>query len=264
MFNILCIGDVIGKTGRDIVRSRLPFLIKEHDIQFVILNGENSAGGFGITKPIYDEFKAMGVHVVTTGNHVYDKRDILKQFDLFKDMVRPLNFPPGAPGKGIRIFESHYATVAVVNLMGRVFMPAYDCPFQVINAHLSQILKETPIVIVDFHTEATSEINAMGLHLDGKVSAVFGTHTHIQTADCRVLEGQTAFISDLGMVGSENSILGMKKGPIIKQFMTGLPSKKEPEDLPPYILSAMVVSVDPHTGKALSAKSIYDRVYELK
>ena len=263
MITVLCVGDVVGKSGRQVIKTRLQTLVNQYDVDFIVLNGENSAGGFGINKRTYDEFKSLGVDVLTSGNHIYDKREIIQTFDDYEDLIRPLNFPPGAPGHGYIVKETGFGNVAVVNLMGRVFMQGFDCPFQTIDKHLDDIKKEADMVIVDFHTEATSEITAMGFHLAGKVSAVFGTHTHVQTADTRILEGHTAFMCDLGMCGAENGILGMKKDPIIRQFITGLPSRKEPETKAPFILNALLLSIDPETGQTHQAKPLYERYFEL-
>lgn len=257
--SILCIGDVVGRPGRDVLASHLSKLQSEFEIDFTIANIENSASGFGFTKSTYHALYDCGIDAFTLGNHVYDKREVLSYFDTLTRVSRPLNFPPGHPGKGVQYYEINDSKIAVVNLIGRVFMMPSHCPFTVIDRELEEIQNNADIVIVDFHTEATSEIMAMGWHLSQKASVVFGTHTHVQTADDRLLKSHTAYISDLGMTGSEDSILGMEKNTIIKQFFDGLPVRKEVSKRGPFIICGIVAKVDPKTGKALSIERVYRR-----
>lgn len=221
-----------------------------HAPNFILANAENAAAGFGLTFKTYDELVSYGIHAFTSGNHIFDKKEIVKTFDAYTRLVRPLNFPNGTPGVGYRIFEVEGHKIAVINLIGRVFMNHSDCPFQAIDALIETIRAETPIILVDFHAEATSEKQAMGYFLDGKVSAVFGTHTHVQTADERILPKGTAYITDLGMTGSLNSILGMEKEPVIKKFFTQMPTRFEATKDYPWMLNGITLSLNPNTGSA--------------
>lgn len=223
--NVLIIGDICGKPGRQAAMQYIPKLKAEHNIDFVIANGENAAGGVGITKKILHEIYHYGVDVVTTGNHIWDKREI---FDFIEDepyLVRPANYPPGAPGHGYCIFTLGEKKIGVVNLSGRSFMPNMDCPFRKIDEILLVLNPQCDFIILDFHAETTSEKMAMGWYLDGRVTCLVGTHTHIQTADERILPKGTAYITDLGMTGPWNSVLGVDKDLILKKFITGLPVK---------------------------------------
>ncbi|MBZ4682697.1 MAG: 2,3-cyclic-nucleotide 2-phosphodiesterase [Fusobacteriaceae bacterium] len=223
---ILIIGDVIGNPGRKILYEFLERKKEEYD--FIIVNGENAAAGFGITIKIADEFFQHGVDVITSGNHIWDKKEIYKYLDENNSLLRPLNYPKGVPGSGYVIKESKTGEkIAVVNLQGRVFMPLVDSPFEIVESALNEIKKETDIIIVDFHAEATSEKVALGWFLDGKVKAVYGTHTHIQTADNRILNEGTAYITDIGMTGSHDSVIGMTVETILPKFLNSLPSKFE-------------------------------------
>ncbi|TDT69166.1 hypothetical protein EV215_1508 [Hypnocyclicus thermotrophus] len=214
---ILIIGDIIGKPGRKILYEFLERKKEEYD--FIIVNGENSAAGFGITTKIADEFFEYGIDVITSGNHIWDKKEIYKYLDENNALLRPLNYPKSVPGSGYIIKESKNGEkIAVVNLQGRVFMPLVDSPFEVIENILNEIKKETDIIIVDFHAEATSEKVALGWFLDGKVKAIYGTHTHIQTADNRILSEGTAYITDIGMTGSHDSIIGMTIESVLPKF----------------------------------------------
>ncbi len=223
-FNVLVLGDIVGKPGREIIKFHLSELIRKYNINFTIANGENSAGGFGITAKITRELLTAGVDVITTGNHIWKNKDVLNIIDQESRLLRPLNYPEGLPGNGFGIFNKEGIKVLVINLLGRVNLLEVDCPFQKIKNLLEQITS-FDIAIVDFHAETTSEKNAMGWFLDGKVSAVVGTHTHIQTADERILPKGTAFITDIGMCGSFNSIIGMNIDNILQHFLTRMPIK---------------------------------------
>lgn len=263
MLSVLFIGDIVGKPGRSVLEKHLRPLVKQLNCDCVIANIENSAGGFGFTKQTYHFFKALGIHGFTLGNHAFAKRDTLGYLDQLDDIVRPLNFTKHAPGKGYCVLQCGDVKIGVINAIGRVFMQPADCPFEAVSRAYEALRSITPIILLDFHTEATSEIGAMGWFMDGKLSAVFGTHTHVMTADNRVLPNGTAFISDVGMVGSENSVLGMVKEPIVHQFVTQLPIRKEPSTLPPFILNGIHMMIHPETGKAVSIERIYERVWDV-
>ncbi|HOR85662.1 MAG TPA: TIGR00282 family metallophosphoesterase [Bacillota bacterium] len=225
--NILFIGDVVGRPGRNYLSRNLPRLIEENSIDFTIVNGENSAGGIGITKNTYDELVSLGIDMITLGNHSWVKKEILEFIEESDKLVRPANYPNGAPGMGYRIAEKSGRKIAVINLCGRVYMDCIECPFKTIDAILSDIKEKADIIIVDFHAEATSEKLAMGWYLDGKVHAVLGTHTHVQTSDERILPCGTAYITDVGMTGPKESVLGVEKETVIRKFMTGMPARFE-------------------------------------
>ena len=232
------------------VTRHLASLVDRQLIDLVVANAENAAAGFGVTADVVAELLALGVDVLTTGNHVWDKRESLPILDQEQRLLRPANYPPGLPGKGWGVFHtSAELPVAVVNLEGRVFMSNLDCPFRAADAILAELRDRTPVVLVDFHAETTSEKGAMAAYLDGRVSAVCGTHTHVQTADERLLPGGTAFISDVGMTGSRDSVIGIRKELSVERFLTQVPvrfevAKKEP------MLCAVVVTVDETTGRA--------------
>lgn len=223
---ILIIGDVVGKPGRNILENFLGKNKENYDL--IIVNGENAAGGFGLTEKIAKQFYNLGVDVITSGNHIWDKKEMIEYLKKDHKVLRPLNYPKGASGVGWNIFEtSKGEKVAVVSLQGRIFMPPVDCPFQRITEVLDEIRKKTTNIIVDFHAEATSEKMAMGRFLDGKVSVVYGTHTHIQTSDNRMLDGGTGYITDAGMTGSHGGIIGMMTESVLPRFLTSLPTKFE-------------------------------------
>jgi metallophosphoesterase (TIGR00282 family) len=254
ILRVLFIGDIIGRPGRRAVTDLLPGIKREYGIDFTVANCENSAGGFGVTKKIVEELTELGIDVLTSGNHIWDRRDVAQELDSFTNVLRPYNYPPGLPGRGWGVFEAAGGTkVVVLNLQGRVFMRPIDCPFRAAHELLKGI--EDKIVIVDMHAEATSEKVAMGWHLDGRVSAVVGTHTHVQTCDDRVLPGGTAYVTDVGMTGPHDSVIGIEKEAIIKRFLTEVPNRFEvgKEDVR---LSGLVISVAATTGKATEAKRI--------
>lgn len=253
---VLFIGDIIGRLGRQICDRLVYELNSEFSPDLTIVNGENSAHGYGITEKVYNELLEMGIDVITMGNHMWDKKEVVKNIDKLPMVVRPANYPPGVPGKDHLIIEKSGIKIAIVNLVGRVFMQALDCPFQAIQRLLPTLKKETNAIIVDIHAEASSEKCAMGWFLDGKVSAVLGTHTHVMTADERILPEGTAFISDIGMVGAHNSIIGMNKEQILKRFTTQMPERFEPTDEGPGLFNAVLLKIDPKTGKAKEIKRI--------
>lgn len=256
MLNVLMVGDVVGNPGRQWLSDCLPDVVLEHAIDMVVVNVENAAGGFGVTPAIYRQFKAMGVSVMTSGNHIYDKRELMHQMADTPHLLRPLNFPGVHPGQGKLVTSVNGVKVAVVNLIGRVFMGMSDCPFQVIQANLGALRDETPVILVDFHGEATSEKQAMGHFLAGKVSAVVGTHTHVMTADETILAGHTAYITDLGMTGPKDGILGMEKGPIIQRFLDQKPTMFTPAKSLETMLNAVVITIEPESGQAVSIQRI--------
>lgn len=247
--NVLFIGDIVGKPGRDAVKEFLPELRNEYDLNLVIANSENASGGRGLTKDIAREIYNLGIDIITMGNHVWDQREIISFIDEDNKLIRPANYPKGAPGKGSVICSKNNIKVGIINLSGRVFMNPLDNPFTMIIPLVNKIREETPIIIVDFHAEATSEKVAMGWLLDGKVSAVLGTHTHIQTADARILENGTAYITDAGMTGPRDSVLGVKKEIIINNFLTQMPARFDVAD-GKYQINAVYLDIDEQTGKA--------------
>lgn len=249
--NILVIGDIVGRPGRAALKALLPGLQKEFAVDFTIANAENAAGGRGITKDVNDEILAAGVDVLTMGNHVWDNKNILSFIDDEHRLIRPANYPAECPGQGYHIYTAGFnKKVAVINASGRIFLPPLDCPFQVVNELIDRLPTSVDYIIVDFHAEATSEKLAMGYYLDGKVSAVIGTHTHIQTADDRILPGGTAYITDIGMTGPIESILGMEKEPIIAKFLTGRPTRFEVASGPAH-LQGVVLNFDEESNKVL-------------
>ncbi len=257
MINVLFIGDINGKPGRNCIKAVLPGLIKEKNVNFTIANAENTAGGFGLTHETFNEIKECGVDVMTMGNHTWDNKDIFTFINNESDLLRPANLPAGVPGRGYGIFNARNPDVkiGVINLNGRIFMDPVDCPFKAAEAAVEEIKKTTPIIIVDIHAEATSEKQAMGFFLDGRVSAVIGTHTHVQTADERILPNGTGFITDAGMTGPFDSVIGVKKEIIVRRFLTGLPEKFEISNGDVH-LNGIIFSIDTDTGKTKNLERI--------
>jgi len=243
---VLMIGDVVGEAGRKALARHLPDLNERHAIDYIVVNAENLAGGFGITEPTCKEIFGLGVHVLTSGNHIWDKREVLEYIPGEPRLLRPYNYPADCPGSGLHLGAAADGTrVAVLNLQGRVFMPPIDCPFRGAERALAEIGDRADVVLVDIHAEATSEKIAMGWHLDGRVSAVVGTHTHVPTADERVLPEGTAYVTDLGMTGPYDSVIGVDKKPA--RFAT---AKGDPR------LYGMLIEIDPGTGKAQSIQRV--------
>jgi metallophosphoesterase (TIGR00282 family) len=250
--NILIIGDVVGNPGRTILKKALPLVFRKYDVDYCIANVENAAGGFGVTKEVCDEFLDAGVDSLTSGNHIWDKKEILGMVDLIPQLLRPLNYPEGQPGRGSHVGKSKRSgvPVATLNLSGRVFMQgAMDDPFKLGLAEVERLRSEARVIIVDMHGEATSEKTAMGHWLDGKVSAVVGTHTHVPTCDHRILPKGTAYCTDLGMTGPYDSVIGVEKDAILRRFLTGMPTRFETAKSDPRFAAA-VVDVDPESGRA--------------
>ncbi len=248
--NVLCIGDVVGRPGRRILSHHLAPLVAEHDIDCVIVNAENAAGGSGITPQIYDKLCKYGVHLITLGDHCYRKKDIIPTLETQNNIVRPANLSPYAAGKDYALYQtSKGVTVAVITLIGRIFMKPADCPYAKIDSLLGKIQNEADVVFVEMHAEATSEKVAMGYYLDGKVSCVFGTHTHVVTADERIMPNGTAYITDIGMTGAMDSVLGRKSDSVVRAFRTQMPYPFEiaAGDVR---ISGIVVTADGNTKKA--------------
>jgi len=253
---ILFIGDIFGRPGRELVRRGLDPIVRKYGADLVIANVENAAGGFGVTREIGDEILRYGVDVMTSGNHVWDKKETIPYIEAEVRLLRPANYPAAAPGRGGHVARTRAGRAAgVVNVMGRVFMTPIDDPFAAATREIEALQKHTRITIVDFHAEATSEKIAMGWFLDGKATAVIGTHTHVQTADERVLPGGTAFITDVGMTGPHDSIVGTEIKPALGRFLTGLPSRFEPASGNPR-LHAIVVTADETTGRATAVERL--------
>ena len=253
---ILFIGDIVGNPGRTILRQALAPLVTLHGIDLVVANVENAAGGFGITREVADSIRACGVDVMTTGNHVWDKKEALDLLPNEPSILRPANLPAGAPGRGHYVARTAAGDrVGVINVMGRVFMTPIDDPFAVVLTELERVRPETQIVLVDMHAEATSEKQAMGWHLDGRVTAVVGTHTHVQTADAQILPGGTAYITDVGMTGPHDSIIGVEKEAALRRFRQALPARFETAKGDPR-LHAVIVAADTRTGLATSIERL--------
>ena len=248
--NVLCVGDIVGRPGRRILADRLKGFIEERSIDCVIANAENAAGGSGLTPQIYDKLLRYGVNIVTLGDHAFRKRDIIETLDRADNIARPANFSEHAAGKGIALYKtSKGPTVGVVALIGRLFMKPADCPYAAADKWIPRLQQQAEIIVVDFHAEATSEKVAMGYHLDGRVGCCFGTHTHVATGDERILPKGTAYITDLGMTGAHDSVLGRKTQSVLKSFRTQMPIPFEiaTGDVK---INGVLVTVDSHTGKA--------------
>jgi len=257
---ILFIGDICGRAGRLALSQRLGRLVDRHHIDLVVANGENAAAGFGLTVDVADELFDLGVDVLTSGNHIWDKKDIFDVLDREPRLLRPDNYPADAPGRGTGVFyTAGGVAVGILNLEGRVFMNNLDCPFRTADLRLLELQQKTSVILVDFHAEATSEKMALGWYLDGRVSAIVGTHTHVQTADERVLPSGTAFISDVGMTGSRDGVIGMRRESIIEKFLTQRPARFEVAKNDP-VLSAVVIDIDEATGKARQIERVMELV----
>jgi metallophosphoesterase (TIGR00282 family) len=256
MLKLLFLGDIIGEPGRRAVIDTVPVWKRERGIDFVIVNGENSAGGRGITPRITIDLLRAGVAVITTGDHVWDQKDLASFIDTEPRLLRPINYPEGVPGQGSIVLETPKGKVGVINVQGRTFMqPSLDNPFLVLDAAVARMREETPIIFVDAHAETTSEKIAIGRFLDGRVSAVIGTHTHTQTADERVFPGGTAFLCDAGMCGPTESILGREIDPIVQRFISSMPVSF-PVARGPVTLCGALIEIDESTGRALSIQRI--------
>ena len=257
---LLFIGDIIGKPGREALSRELHRIVDKHRVDLVIANGENAAGGFGLTAETAQELFKCGVQMLTSGNHIWDKKDALEYIKREERIVRPANYPEGTPGRGATVVRTPGGIkVGILNLEGRVFMNNLDCPFRCADREIAKLKEETPIIFVDFHAEATSEKVSLGWHLDGRVSAVIGTHTHVQTADERILTAGTAYMTDAGMTGSFDSVIGVRKEDAIEKFITQRPAKFEvaKKDIR---INGVVIEVDEKSGLALSIERINQAV----
>ena len=260
--NIMMLGDVYSTPGRTVLSEHLAELIEEYQVDFTIVNGENASGGNGLTKKNAAFLLSLPIDVLTMGNHVWNQREIADYIDDVPQIVRPANYPEPCPGKGFRIFEKNGARIGVMNISGLVYMPAMgQCPFSVAEKIVNEYQDQFDILAVDFHGEATSEKLAMGYMLDGKASVVVGTHTHVQTSDYRVLPGGTAYITDLGMTGALNSVLGVQKDIIIESMKTKRPVRFEAEKEKPWQINGIVADIDEKTGLARSVKQVY-KIYK--
>ena len=247
---VLVVGDIVGSTGRRVFKEVVSRLRDENVVQAVVVNGENAAAGNGITLTLAEELFKAGADAITLGDHAWGQRELESTISGEKRLLRPINMPPGTPGQGCVTVQTAIGSLVAVNLMGRVFMNPADCPFRAMDALLAALPRNIP-VIVDFHAEATSEKIAMGHFLDGRVAAVFGTHTHVQTSDARILPKGTAYITDIGMTGPAHSVIGREIAPVLKRFTTGIPAKFEIAK-GPGVLEGAVIDIDRQSGKALS------------
>ncbi len=258
MIKLLFIGDIIGRPGRRAVAGLLPGLQSEHDFDLVIANAENAAGGFGLTPRIADELFALGIDVLTSGNHIWDQKEIEPYLAQNYRLLRPANYPVEGLGEGgivIGLERRPEIKVGIMNLAGRVFLGPADCPFRAGRELAARLRHETPVVIVDFHAETTSEKTALALYLDGQISLLVGTHTHVQTADERILPRGTGFITDVGMVGGRNSVIGMKADRVIEKFLNGKPQRYEVEKSEPW-LGALIAEIDEESGRTLALQRL--------
>ena len=252
---VLCIGDIFGEPGRRALVAFLPRVRSELQIDLVVANVENAAAGFGVTPPLARGFLDAGVDVMTSGNHIWDRKEILGYIVKENLLLRPANYPSGTPGVGSVVVKAGAHQVGVLNLQGRTFMASIDCPFAKADEELLRLRTETSVIVVDMHAEATSEKQAMGWYLDGRVSAVVGTHSHVQTADERILTQGTAYLTDLGLTGPIDSVIGVDKDIIIQRFLTQMPIRFEPAK-GPAALRGVVIAVDPETGRATSIQRL--------
>ena len=256
MLTVLFLGDIVGEPGRHAVIERLPELKEKYTLDFIVVNGENAAAGRGITGKITIDLLRAGVSVITTGDHIWDQKDIFAFLNLEPRLLRPLNYPAGAPGSGTIVLETPKAKIGVINVQARTFMqPILENPFRAIDSAVAQMRHETTCIIVDVHGETTSEKIAMGRFLDGRVSAVLGTHTHVPTADNRVLPGGTAYCSDAGMVGPRDGVIGMDREPVLKRFLTGVPQKWRIAD-GAVTFNSVLINIDRLSGQATSIQRI--------
>lgn len=254
---VAVIGDIIGNPGRRTLKEFFPEYRKVKKLDFVIANGENAVSGSGITYPAMNELFNSGIDVITMGNHTWSKKEILSFINTEERLIRPANYPEGTPGKGFVTVDVNGIRVSVLNILGRVFLEPVDCPFRIADREISALDSISDVIIVDFHAEATSEKNAMGYYLDGRVTAVLGTHTHIQTADEKLLPLGTAFITDIGMTGPCHSVLGVKHDIIIKKFLTNMPHRFEVATGDTQ-LNAVIIDIDDNTYKAKSIERVFE------
>lgn len=254
--SVLFIGDIVGKAGRRVIKTLVRDLIDEYEIDLVIANGENAAGGKGLTPNIADDLFAAGIDVLTSGNHIWQKKEIFDYLIECQRLLRPLNSSPDAPGKGSCLVTTKHGTqVGVINLVGRVFIDGYSCPFRAVDQEVERLRPNVDYILIDFHAEATAEKVALGWYVDGRVNAVLGTHTHVQTADERILPQGTAYMTDVGMTGAMDSVIGVKKELAIQRFLTYMPVQFEPSGLNPQLNGALV-TFDTETHTTIAIKRI--------
>lgn len=256
---VLCIGDVVGRIGREVLIDQLPTLQSTYSVDVTVVNIENAAGGYGITPKIYGELSQLPIDCFTSGDHVYDKRESLRCFSQFDRLIRPANFPPQSPGVGFRVIHVNGFRLAIINLIGRVFMRPMACPFETIDRLLPDI--EADGILVDFHAEATSEKVAMGRYLTSRVSALFGTHTHVMTADESILSQSTAYITDIGMTGAVDSVIGMETDLSLQRFLTHVPVRLDVPKTRHGQLNGVLIRLDRTTGKGVHIQRIFERVF---
>lgn len=254
---VLFIGDVVGKPGRECLKKMIPGLKSKYELDFIIANGENLAGGLGITKEVANELFDNGVNVITGGNHIWDKKEVFIFIGEESRLLRPMNYPPGTPGQGWECYQVNNETLGVLNLSGKVFMPELDCPFRTVEEEIAKMRANTPFIILDFHAEATSEKNAMGYFLRKKVSAVIGTHTHVQTADEKILDNATAYITDVGMTGPYESVIGVDVDSAIKKLITKMPVRLDVSDFKPLQFNAVYLEFNTE-GNCIDIKRIFE------
>jgi len=252
---ILFVGDIVGKPGRRACHELLPKLIHRHDIDFIIANCENAAAGFGVTRDIVEDLFRSRIDILTSGNHLWDKKEVLEFVEDYENLIRPANYPEGTPGWGSALVPANGGYIGVINLMGRIFMRPLDCPFRVAEREIERLSRKAKTIIVDVHAEATSEKQALGWFLDGRVSAVLGTHTHVQTADERILPAGTAYITDVGMTGPLDSVIGIRKELILDRFLTQMPNKFEVAK-GNVELQGVILDVDVDSGKSHSINRV--------
>ncbi len=253
--NVVFIGDIVGRVGREAVRQTLPWIREKYRPHLIIANGENAAHGRGLTASIARQLFEWGVDGITMGNHTWDQREIFEFIDDEPRLVRPANLPPGTPGRGYTVVKANGKELAIVNLIGRTYLPPAECPFRTVDAILDELQDKCRCVLVDFHAEATSEKIAMGWYLDGRASVVLGTHTHVQTNDARILPGGTAYMTDVGMTGPRDGVLGMQREPVMHRFLTGLPARFEVAE-GKWLLNALFAEIDETTGRTVQIRAI--------
>ncbi|MEK6716862.1 MAG: TIGR00282 family metallophosphoesterase [candidate division NC10 bacterium] len=255
---VLFIGDIIGQPGRRMVARHLKALVADHAAELVLANAENAAGGFGITPSVGEELFSLGIDLLTSGNHVWDKKEAEGYLAKEARVLRPANYPEEAPGTGVHILAKDGRMVGVVNIQGRAFLPAIDCPFKAADREVAQLRQVTDTILVDFHAEATAEKQAFGWYLDGRVSAVIGTHTHVQTADERILPGRTAYITDVGMTGPRDSVIGIRPEDAIQRFITQMPRKFTISDGPAHLCAVVVDIADDGRARSITRLQVCD------
>lgn len=264
MVRLLFIGDIVGEPGREAVRRFVPYLREREKLDLVIANSENAAGGTGVTRPVVEALFSSGIDILTSGNHAWDKKEGIPLYDEKERLLRPANYPKTkyhpTPGKGSLVIETKSGVaVAVLNLMGRVFMDSYDCPFQVADRELETLSRQAKVIFVDFHAETTSEKRAIGFFLDGRVSAVIGTHTHVQTADEQILKNGTAYLTDAGMTGPHDSVIGMAKEKVLERFLTKRPAKYDVGS-GDVRLQGAIIHIDEETARATSIVRVNEKL----